>query len=731
MATRKRYGCAQNIFAASFTATPCRRVPYSMQKVNLFRKNHLTKPSSTYLADNAITVVVATGQDPQTTFGSLVMLSPPEVVHAFMFSLADDIRNGADDESLGIWRVGCLTAQFKYLLIDNHQARYWMSLSLREKQVGVADLVKRTPMERGHDVMEAKALIEGSRPGGECSSIECAREWSQKVELAGSSEIPNKGYIDAVFTVWKRIMVKPELKNIVLAEDLSGTSVFDSMYKYEKVCHKAPTPDVAHWLITSVLHSVKAGHVVPREVSDRTLSGRGLPGGKGLLDLYLAKFRMAEAIIDRVRENQMEPRMMEALTSWTRGADVYRADMHTPGVSTQWTSTLSASSQKMIVFFEAAVFGCSHDTAIKQGELQSKSPKYVLDNALAAIIDPIIQEAVEEGFGRPVAADVPQEGGDGEQDPSKSRDDAGCFRIEEVQKAVGGEQAAGVGVQAGAEDKLREFVAYAHTLYERHVSLVVDSPDAGASGLAAHVQASALPKAAAAGKTIGVVYDACAAGQAGSRPHLRICPFRDTHCQRSIQGAMQGMLGGDAVEVPSSCIFFLFDGHVHGNQNKLLKWFTGPDGKWLPKSCQTMYLTTSQESEQAKRARCKGTATISQVEFLHLVTAQTLDVPEKDRLHFPGMSTLGDAIGPFDVPAGTEDFVWKVLHGDKPKLFAGGYVQCGNLPPNVSDKELKADDRKFDAKDRVRGSKIGKRQTSEIRGKHKFRIFKVERPSHS
>ena len=116
---------------------------------------------------------------------------------------------------------------------------------------------------------------------------------------------------------------------------------------------------------------------------------------------------------------------------------------------------------------------------------------------------------------------------------------------------------------------------------------------------------------------------------------------------------------------------------------------------------------------------------------MHLVTAQTLDVPEKDRLHFPGMSTLGDVIGPFDVPQGTEDYVWKVLHGDKQKLFAAGYVQCGNLPPNVSDKELKADDRKFDAKDRVRGSEILKTLTSENRGKHKFRNFKVERQSHA
>ena len=50
------------------------------------------------------------------------------------------------------------------------------------------------------------------------------------------------------------------------------------------------------------------------------------------------------------------------------------------------------------------------------------------------------------------------------------------------------------------------------------------------------------------GPYVGVVYSCSRAGEASSRAHLRIAPYREQHCQRMVKGAMQA--GAAANELP-------------------------------------------------------------------------------------------------------------------------------------------------------------------------------------
>ena len=123
----------------------------------------------------------------------------------------------------------------------------------------------------------------------------------------------------------------------------------------------------------------------------------------------------------------------------------------------------------------------------------------------------------------------------------------------------------------------------------------------------------------------------------------------------------------------------LFDGHARGNETRLMKGFANPNGKQLVKCKHTIYLASTQQSEEKRRTKLRGTAVISQVEFLHLVTGSELDVPERQRLHFTS-STLGDMIGPFDVPGRESAGVWRVKQNEKPKLYKAGFMACGGTP---------------------------------------------------
>ena len=126
--------------------------------------------------------------------------------------------------------------------------------------------------------------------------------------------------------------------------------------------------------------------------------------------------------------------------------------------------------------------------------------------------------------------------------------------------------------------------------------------------------------------------------------------------------------------MPDAWAFILFDGHLHGNESKLVKGFSDDNNKALPKEKKVLFLTTTEASQAKHKSLIRGTASLSQVEMLHVVTKSTLDLPAEDRLRWPG-TTRGNMLGPAVVP--TDDTVWKVLHAEKKKLYGGARVECG------------------------------------------------------
>ena len=110
-----------------------------------------------------------------------------------------------------------------------------------------------------------------------------------------------------------------------------------------------------------------------------------------------------------------------------------------------------------------------------------------------------------------------------------------------------------------------------------------------------------------AGAFIGVLFDHKASGEANSRPHLRMVAFRDEFCIGSIKGVIQAfnsLLGGEAEGLPDQGLFFMMDGHVHGNEIRMTsKPFTDAKGKPLKKEKKLLFLTKTQSSILATTLR--------------------------------------------------------------------------------------------------------------------------------
>eukprot|EP00969_Alexandrium_andersonii_P286123 12649669-Alexandrium_andersonii.AAC.1 len=79
-------------------------------------------------------------------------------------------------------------------------------------------------------------------------------------------------------------------------------------------------------------------------------------------------------------------------------------------------------------------------------------------------------------------------------------------------------------------EQLTKYKNYAENVFDRHVKLIVDPGDS--QGIADQLSASAIGSMVGerGQHYIAVVYDSALAGQASSRPHLRIVPFRDQAC---------------------------------------------------------------------------------------------------------------------------------------------------------------------------------------------------------
>lgn len=106
----------------------------------------------------------------------------------------------------------------------------------------------------------------------------------------------------------------------------------------------------------------------------------------------------------------------------------------------------------------------------------------------------------------------------------------------------------------------------------------------------------------------------------------------------------------------------------------MLKCFQDSSAKGLAKTKKILYVTTTEESERETKDRMCGVATLSTMEMNALVTARTLNITYKRRLHCGG-SNASDTLGPLQRQKKTT--LWTVTHSTKPKLYAGSLMDVG------------------------------------------------------
>ena len=148
--------------------------------------------------------------------------------------------------------------------------------------------------------MESKELAE-KHLGQAVGAEKAAELWAGGViNMAPSSEKVTTSFVDACFTVNARLLSNEKLQLLCEDADSAGVTPLDSIYKYEAIVKRASSPQLIYWCVAGLLDLVKMKLASPGDISLRQLSGRGLPGGKGILDTLIAKRELACAIVEKL-----------------------------------------------------------------------------------------------------------------------------------------------------------------------------------------------------------------------------------------------------------------------------------------------------------------------------------------------------------------------------------------------------------------------------------------------
>ena len=226
------------------------------------------------------------------------------------------------------------------------------------------------------------------------------------------------------------------------------------------------------------------------------------------------------------------------------------------------------------------------------------------------------------------------------------------------------------------------------------------------NGLEAAIRGT--PLANMASDLLGLVvffYDVKKSGESGHRPDLRQPPLRDREYMRLVRAALTGRTPGEVTEnTPQATlrpneVALLLDGGRRGLASRLhAPWKEGttkegkpqlneddvddpedapeePEEEEKPGFVATeVQVAYTEASLAANRKRLRGTASIKQVETLHVLSCKRLQLPDRKRLHYDG-TTAGNLLAGVSAPK-IED-TWHVPWGEKKKMLGKAIIPVG------------------------------------------------------
>ena len=328
LAAGMKYECGLNIFWLNWFESLTNMAPIPEFKVRWLQNHFFRTIADDFPNGWRLFIALKTGENPNSMRGSLLVLSPLELIWSFVLGVKEVLPGISEDEKL-LLRKAMLTIPVEFHTIDDLKTRLFKCHALREAITQAGDSVRRSATARMMDIIESKRLLDSTTTGQPLGAAACAKLWAENVKMSENenSEPIKVGFVDAVFTIEKRMLRNTHIaKLIVDADQNMPNNPFNSVYKFDTIIKKAGTEPAIRWCVAGCLDLVKSGVITSGELAVRQLSGRGLPGGKGLLDTLLGKFELGHHLANTAISIKLHSNLVSKLNRWLDGHNEYRKD---------------------------------------------------------------------------------------------------------------------------------------------------------------------------------------------------------------------------------------------------------------------------------------------------------------------------------------------------------------------------------------------------------------------
>ena len=175
-----------------------------------------------------------------------------------------------------------------------------------------------------------------------------------------------------------------------------------------------------------------------------------------------------------------------------------------------------------------------------------------------------------------------------------------------------------------------------------------------------------------------VYFHANMSGESATQPWARR-PAVAGSVVKNLLAPLLASRGGDSIH--EGDLIVLCDGGKLGLEHALLGAVCNPEtGKALAKVKKTLYITKTEEAAGVNKELTRGTATVNQLEALHMLTHSAHRTQKKKRVKMDG-STAGTLIG----PVGLSECSWQTTFGLKRVMYG---PQKRPLPGGAADADM-------------------------------------------
>lgn len=449
------------------------------------------------------------------------------------------------------------------------------------------------------------------------------------------------------------------------------SSPFNNISSLEQIVMKGKSPEAMMWIMLSVRDYLQH---LPDEFGAQNFSFRQLKGqnSAGYIQLFLTKREIMEHFCTNMLvkfPNEIFKDFVKQNLTTHQGFRQLCGSSSTE-VDLAWQAEYSDAEVSAIQFLKNVVYSKNIDGSLKS---ILKGNSNIEDVMASQKIAESTSELLEKL--------------DAELNPGKDKSAAALLQEDDMQ----GE--ASVSLECLVDTDLLENEETAKELQEHFVAVkefvsrFITFTPAEQSVVKTQqlLEGTVIKKMPVKAKFWCVWYDTKTAGESSAQPHCRPPPYQKATFKKHLHAALAAH---ELTEMDEKVLVMCMDG-FRSLESAISKDIVKADGDPMTKS-RTSYQIAYDERALRKR-KCLNRGLVSQVEGLHVYSAENLVVSDRDRLTYAG-STHGSLIGPVEVAMYQDGFlvskeVKEKMLGEHGKILAGGACsQKSELPSEIGAK---------------------------------------------